>query len=448
MVDLASKVSLSVTAEGSTPIFYQWYFNDKILTEATNTNYEISSMDFSQIGSYKVSVSNQFGKTISSPAEVSVIGVPVVFVNGRSGLTHDLTNSASAKIELKTTFPSANIFYTLDGSVPSVNSLIFFTNLVLTQSVSIQAVVFDTNLVRYATPPIPIRFWRPYDLNITSAGGGTVTITPEGGFTYNNLVHLKAVPAQGWEFASYTGDVISGESEMDITTEKRKVISAVFGTRISMLAVGNGTFERKPNQTIYNYGTKIVMTAIPDKGNYFSSWSGSITGFANPITFTLTNANPEITGNFSLLGTNQAALTTLAIGKGSVSLSIKTNLFTTSQKVNLTAIPESGQRFLFWSGDIYSKQNPLPVQMTESKMITANFSGGSLIYLDPIVSTNSQRFAFRIYADTTKYYVVQGSTNLRDWEDWVILGGISEKTEIGESLIGSPYRFFRVLSFP
>ena len=30
-------------------------------------------------------------------------------------------------------------------------------------------------------------------------------------------------------------------------------------------------------------------------------------------------------------------------------------------------------------------------------------TAGSLIYLDPVVSTNSQRFAFRIYADASKY---------------------------------------------
>ena len=60
----------------------------------------------------------------------------------------------------------------------------------------------------------------------------------------------------------------------------------------------NGTVAKNPNQTSYNHGTVVVLTATPSVGYVFSSWSGDASGSANPLNVTM-NSDKTITANFT-----------------------------------------------------------------------------------------------------------------------------------------------------
>lgn len=62
--------SLSVSAGGTPPFTYQWSLNGTNLGGATNSTYVINSLTLTNTGSYAVQVSNAYGTTNSSPANV------------------------------------------------------------------------------------------------------------------------------------------------------------------------------------------------------------------------------------------------------------------------------------------------------------------------------------------------------------------------------------------
>lgn len=59
----------------------------------------------------------------------------------------------------------------------------------------------------------------------------------------------------------------------------------------------NGTVELNPPGGIYNEGSQVTITAIPDEGYAFESWSGDASGTSNPKTLSV-NRNRNITANF------------------------------------------------------------------------------------------------------------------------------------------------------
>ena len=75
-------------------------------------------------------------------------------------------------------------------------------------------------------------------------------------------------------------------------------ISAITYT-LNVTAV-NGTVVKNPSQVSYANGTIVQLTATPDAGYSFTSWSGDLAGIVSPATI-LMNANKNVTANFTLL---------------------------------------------------------------------------------------------------------------------------------------------------
>jgi len=65
------------------------------------------------------------------------------------------------------------------------------------------------------------------------------------------------------------------------------------------VAAVNGAVAKFPDQPTYNYGTSVQITAIPDLGYDFDSWSGDGSGIINPLNVIM-DANKIITANFIL----------------------------------------------------------------------------------------------------------------------------------------------------
>jgi hypothetical protein len=59
------------------------------------------------------------------------------------------------------------------------------------------------------------------------------------------------------------------------------------GFEIQTEATGNGTITLDPDQETYEEGTEVTVTATPDQGWVFDSWSGSVSGSENPTTLTV-----------------------------------------------------------------------------------------------------------------------------------------------------------------
>lgn len=74
--------SFSVVAGGSTPLSYQWIFDNAItLLNATNSSLSLTGVRASQRGAYTVTISNSFGTTNSRPAILFVTNPPPPVIN-------------------------------------------------------------------------------------------------------------------------------------------------------------------------------------------------------------------------------------------------------------------------------------------------------------------------------------------------------------------------------
>ena len=138
--------------------------------------------------------------------------------------------------------------------------------------------------------------------------------------------------------------------------------------------VGSGNVN--PSSGSFDEGAMVTLTATPDAGFQFSSWSGDLSGSDNPATITM-DANKNVTATFTPSSLPQYTLTTNVVGSGSVNPSSGT--YDDGTMVTLTATPDAGFQFSGWSGDLTGSVNPTTITMNANKNVTATFapSGGS-----------------------------------------------------------------------
>lgn len=136
-----------------------------------------------------------------------------------------------------------------------------------------------------------------------AAGGST---DGEGSYNSGTSVTAIATANAGYTFANWTenGAVASTSASYTFPLNNNRTLVANFTVRTFTLNVTavNGTVTKTPNQLTYNYGTDVVLTAVPNAGYAFSSWSGDASGTVSPITVDMI-VNKNITANFVLLPT-------------------------------------------------------------------------------------------------------------------------------------------------
>ncbi|HEY5326972.1 MAG TPA: ice-binding family protein [Mucilaginibacter sp.] len=137
-------------------------------------------------------------------------------------------------------------------------------------------------------------------LSSNPPSGGTTT----GSGTYNagTSVTVTATPNAGYNFTNWTNGatIASTSSSYTFALNANTTLVANFAVNTYTLTVTavNGTVVKNPDQPTYNNGTSVQLTATPNSGYTFTSWSGDATGSTNPLTVVMT-ANKNITANFS-----------------------------------------------------------------------------------------------------------------------------------------------------
>ena len=134
----------------------------------------------------------------------------------------------------------------------------------------------------------------------------------------------------------------------------------------------NGSVSKDPNQPDYVDGAQVTLTATPDNGYTFDSWSGDASGNNNPLNVAMSRSK-SITAHFTEIAATKFTLTVIA-ENGSVSKDPNQPDYVDGAQVTLTATPDNGYTFDSWSGDASGNNNPLNVAMSRSKSITANFT--------------------------------------------------------------------------
>ncbi|TVQ67535.1 MAG: hypothetical protein EA363_12260 [Balneolaceae bacterium] len=140
---------------------------------------------------------------------------------------------------------------------------------------------------------------RTYPLHITIQGEGTVAekVVQQKSTEYpiETVVKLTPVPAEGWHFLEWDGDLKGSEAPETITITDETNVTAIFERNIYQLKVsvqGKGTVEeriiRQKTVSDYPFETVIELTPLAQNNWYFHEWGGDIGGYEAPKLITMT----------------------------------------------------------------------------------------------------------------------------------------------------------------
>lgn len=132
---------------------------------------------------------------------------------------------------------------------------------------------------------------------------------------------------------------------------------------------GNGSVFKDPDEANYSYGTIVDLTAVPDLGWSFVSWSGDLSGTSSSMSIVIDGDKSVV----ALFMENHYILDIVIDGNGDVSKNPDKDFYVYGDIVNLTAIPLEGSTFDHWSGNLSGNCNPIMINMTENKNVTAHF---------------------------------------------------------------------------
>jgi len=381
------------------------------------------------------------------------IGMPALFVDGEFVVTNAVFRLGIAEIAMQSTFPNGSIFYTLDGATPNFGANLYAGGFVLHRSATVRAVAYDANFVTaWELDPVPVVVNPTFLVNVTTPGGGTVAVSPPtASYRSNTLVSLTALPAPGWTFLQWLGDVSGAGAMTNVVVRNRDLcVQALFGTGLSTVLGGNGTVTIDPSVPFYPYGTVVRLTAMPAPGNYFGAWGNAASSTANPLRFLVTNANATVSCIFGSLSPGQVALILEVDGGGRVTIKPPGNRFDSGQLITLSAVPDQDQEFVGWSGDASGNSTNISVELTQTRVLVAHFTKHARLVLGPCLGAWGEGgFRLTLNGELGGRYRIEGSSSLANWSVIdVFTNAFGLWQTIDPASTSSPERFYRALEEP
>jgi sugar lactone lactonase YvrE len=341
------------------------------------------------------------GAFVSRIAELSVpVGAPLLFLEGNLVGSTNVSITNSVQLTFTTAYANGAIFFSLDGSAPTLSSTRFTSPLAITKSTTVRAIAYSADFrssaerdpisitIGPSAPPIP-----PvtiYPLVALTPGGGTVHMDSlDGRYPSNAVAHLISTPFPGWQFINWTGDSVSTNSTLDLLMDRAKSVQSLFGTTVSTTAAGAGSVTLAPAQPPYPYGATVTASAVPQPGFYLAAWGNAATGTNNPYKLRVAVANPVISAAFlpkqdqliafppmpdHVLGDPPFALRATSSSGLSVSFSVVSGPAVINN--NILTITGAGRVFVRASQPGSTSYNPSPdIDLSFNVFLLVNVSG-------------------------------------------------------------------------
>ncbi len=249
---------------------------------------------------------------------------------------------------------------------------------------------------------VTARFSARYILSVQKSGDGSGTVAGTGidcgldcsesflaeSNPASRTVTLTAAPSNGSRLTSWSGcDSINGNT-CTVSVNSNKIVTAAFAASY-MLAInysgsGLGYVASSPSGSecgvdCYYSGTGVTLTATPNVGHSFTSWTGCDSVNGNTCTVTM-NQNRTVTATFTLQhyqlsvqksGTGSGLVTGQGINCGSDC----SETLGGGTTITLTAAANSGSSLTSWSGCDGVNGNTCTINtINQNKTVTATFT--------------------------------------------------------------------------
>lgn len=289
-------------------------------------------------------------------------------------------------------------------------------------SVTLSTVRYDTSCAA--------RFESAKRLTVSLPGSGVGTVTASSGglscssgsctadYAYRETVTLTATPTSGSTFESWGGSCSGTSPTATVTMLADQTCTANFKSdqkRLTITLAGTGTGQvtsvpskincngNAPTSTCaatFDTGVTVVLTAVaetpstenPYDESRFDGWGGACSGTAPTASVTMSAAR-DCTATFTKLKSGVTLTVTLAGAKSGTVVSTPAGItctpstlgrvcqarFAKDTAVSLEVTPETGARFVGWSGACTGRTSPQALTLAESKSCTATFSAGAIV---------------------------------------------------------------------
>ena len=160
---------------------------------------------------------------------------------------------------------------------------------------------FDSHYLIYEDMEVfPVWQIKQYKLNVVSLHGTILYEPEEANYNIHSTVKLTARPSSKYEFTGWTGDIVSADTTITVVVDSNINLTANYKNlpyyALEVFAT-NGEVTKYPNSSRYISGSMVTLTATPQKGYEFESWSGDYEGTENPLNIEIIK-DMEIFANF------------------------------------------------------------------------------------------------------------------------------------------------------
>lgn len=147
---------------------------------------------------------------------------------------------------------------------------------------------------------------------------------------------------------------------------------------IDITTKGKGTVSKSPDASYYEEGSKVTLTAVPQSGYKFLSWSGDVSGTDESVSVTM-DKNRNVTATFvDVNAKSKFILTVSSTGSGVVEVEPELSEYDSGSTVTVTARTVNGATFESWGGALTSANQQEILTITGNTNLTAAFSGDDI----------------------------------------------------------------------
>jgi uncharacterized repeat protein (TIGR03803 family) len=186
-----TNVTYNVTASGAAPLSYQWQFNGVNINGAIGPTLTLTNVNLSNSGSYTVVVSNAYGSATSAPVALTVVLPPPPGAPVFAPAPGTYTTAQSGTI---TSANATSIYYTTDGSTPTIASTLYTGPVFIAATTKLSAIGINAagsgpvtsgtyTILSPSTPvfdPAPGTYSTAQSVSIASAGATHIYYTTDG----------------------------------------------------------------------------------------------------------------------------------------------------------------------------------------------------------------------------------------------------------------------------
>lgn len=231
-----------------------------------------------------------------------------------------------------------------------------------------------------------------------TTGQGDIVLTPEqDSYSVGSNVTLEARPDVGWKFVRWEGDIVGTTNPVSASLNNNINVRAIFEEELthnlSLSTTGEGEIIKSSMDTTFKHMDTITLTARPSAGWTFKGWEGSVSTTEERITvtmdsqktikavFTKTTTQPKLKAP-----TTQPSTYTLSlIGEGGQIVKDRSgSQFSSGTKVTLTAVPDTGWKFVRWEGAVSGTTRTTSVTVNKDTTVKAVFEKEPIQESEPI----------------------------------------------------------------